>query len=206
MADIPAIFFCIGSQITPDREKSVMEAIRRGFLIGNHSWSHPSFETLAIEEATDEITRTEQIIERLYHEANVPRPIRLFRFPYLNKGGRHRVALQELLRKMGFRQPRFENLTLTPFDEQPDEVDVSCTYDTMDWTVANGSAMYGIRTLEDMYARMDEDVPHEGRPLNYGGSSNIVMMHDDDRIAHMFPLLIQRMLAKGIKFRRPYEH
>ncbi len=138
MAGIPAVFFCIGSQVTPDREESVREAIRRGFLIGNHSWSHPSFETLAIEEATDEITRTEQIIERLYHEASVPRPIRLFRFPYLNKGGRHREALQELLRKMGFRQPHFENLTLTPFDEQPGDVDVSCTYDTMDWTVAKG--------------------------------------------------------------------
>ncbi len=138
MAGIPAVFFCIGSQVTPDREESVREAIRKGFLIGNHSWSHPSFETLSIEEATDEISRTEQIIERLYHEASVPRPIRLFRFPYLNKGGRHREALQELLRKMGFRQPHFENLTLTPFDEQPGDVDVSCTYDTMDWTVAKG--------------------------------------------------------------------
>ena len=60
--------------------------------------------------------------------------------------------------------------------------------------------MFGIRTLEDMYARMEEDVPHEGRPLNFAGSNDIVMMHDDERIRDVFPLLVQRLVDKGIKF------
>lgn len=57
--DIKATFFILG-----DRAKRHPETVQRiaeeGHTIGNHSWSHPNFKELTLEEATKQITDTQE--------------------------------------------------------------------------------------------------------------------------------------------------
>ena len=201
--NIPAIFFCIGRCINPVREKEIIYAIQKGFLIGSHSWNHSNFEELSETQIKEEITKTDELLDRLYSKAGVKRKIKLFRFPFIKKGGKNRKYIQTVLKNLGYKQPKFEKITVTPYDEKKGDLDISCTYDTMDWTVSDGSHMFGIKSLQDMYDRMDEDEPFKGRPLTYDKSNDIIMMHDDERIKDMFQLIIKRLIEKGIKFELP---
>jgi peptidoglycan-N-acetylglucosamine deacetylase len=200
---IPAIFFCIGKSINPSREKEIIYAIEKGFLIGNHSWSHPNFSKLSKKKIKEEIIKTDELLDRLYKEAKAKRKIKVFRFPYLQKGSKNKKIIQQILKELGYRQPNFKNITITPYNEEKGDLNISCTYDTMDWTAADGSAEFGIKTLQDLFNRMDENVPDEYRTLNHKGSNDIIMMHDDDRIKNMFQPLIKRMIEKEIKFELP---
>ena len=68
--------------------------------IGNHSFSHPYFSELSFEECTEQILRTEDILNRIYApiaSEGIERPHKLFRFPYGDKGGEHKDRLQEFL-------------------------------------------------------------------------------------------------------------
>lgn len=82
---IPAIFFCRGDYI----EKYpgfVYDAISKGFLIGNHSYNHISFSRLSLSEAVGQIEKTDKLIDGLYRQANIKRPIKIFRFPGGDRG------------------------------------------------------------------------------------------------------------------------
>ena len=76
---INAIFFCVGQNLIVYRSL-VIRAIREGFVIANHSYSHPQFSKISEATAYSEIKMTDDIIEELYTEANVERKIKLFRF------------------------------------------------------------------------------------------------------------------------------
>jgi len=82
---IPAVFFCIGNRMEAGWE-DLKYAINQGYLIGNHSYTHPHFSDLDVERAKEEIQKTDALIDRLYLEAGQPDYDRLFRFPYGDKG------------------------------------------------------------------------------------------------------------------------
>jgi hypothetical protein len=71
----------------------------------------------------------------------------------------------------------------------------------MDWAFMNPK--FGIRGLEDVLRRMDEDVPEDGRGLNFAGSNEIILIHDLSETAHLFEPIIQKLLDKGLKFEMP---
>lgn len=52
--NIPAIFFCIGENIIKYKE-DIEDAIRKGFLIGNHSFNHKHFSDMSIDEGKKSI-------------------------------------------------------------------------------------------------------------------------------------------------------
>ena len=210
---ISAIFFCIG-KLLEKRKKIVIYAIKKGFIIGNHSYSHIPFSKLSLIECKKEIKRTDEIIEQLYKEVRVKRLIKVFRFPELDKGVGNESypkidwnnpkvkALQEYLKKLGYRQPKFKNINYKWYKKAGlhKSIDVDCTYDSYDWTVADKNYEHGIKNLKDLFARMDENVPEGMRGLNFKGSSDIIMMHDDPRIKDIFIPMIEKLLKKGIKF------
>src|ERR1044071_9016162 len=82
---IPAVWFCQGNYLE-QRPDMAIEAIQRGHVIGNHSYSHPSFEQISADQGYAEIRATEAIIAELYTRASVPQKHHYFRFPYGNKG------------------------------------------------------------------------------------------------------------------------
>jgi peptidoglycan/xylan/chitin deacetylase (PgdA/CDA1 family) len=217
--DIPAIFFCSGADLE-QHPQPIIDAIRRGFIIGNHGYDHPHFSDLTVPECMVQIEKTDAIIDDLYRQASVRRQHRYFRFPYGDKGGlkwddvlsgytaegqKRKDQIQFFLRQLGYSQPAFEDITYTYYHEfcLLDDIDWHWTYDCMDWSVAAEEPQFGIDSLEAVFARMDEDVPEGGRGLNFPGSSDIVLMHDHARTTPLFEPIVQRLLEKGLSFQLP---
>lgn len=82
---IQAVFFNRGDAMA-QRPDAVIRAIKQGFIIASHAYSHKRFSTLSLEEAREEIKRTEAVLDDLHERAGVRRAKRYFRFPYMDRG------------------------------------------------------------------------------------------------------------------------
>jgi len=217
---IPAIWFCRG-EFLEKRQEFVVYAIRKGFIMGNHSYDHPYFSKIALKECFGQIKVTDGLIEAAYEKAGIERSAKVFRFPWGDKGGgfdvkkggffprkenpEHIKAIQDFLKKLGYNQPKFQDINYVWFNGANllNDVDVYLTYDTMDWVVLAEKPKYGISGLRGILERMDEDVPEGGRGLNFAGSNEILLLHDLSETAHMFVPIIEKLLDKGLKFELP---
>lgn len=117
--EIPAVLFCIGTAYTdlhlqcegmeqmPD---PIQRAIEKGFLIGNHTYTHRRSSELSYDEVITEIEKTETIIDDLYRRAGKVRTAKVIRFPHIDRGaggwvvdynaaGKHGDTLGELFGK-----------------------------------------------------------------------------------------------------------
>jgi peptidoglycan/xylan/chitin deacetylase (PgdA/CDA1 family) len=216
--NIPAIFFCVGEKIK-QFEEDVIYAIKKGFIIGNHSYTHRYFSDLEVEECFEEIKKTDEIIDELYAKAEVKRPTKLFRFPHLDKGAHEnskvyekdwlngsnfekKQKIQDYLKKLGYSQPKFQNINLKWFNEKKllQDIDVFMTFDQMEYWLDNKDAPYGLSEEKAILDRMDEDFPEEGRSLNHKETADIIMIHDMEHTTPLFFKLIDKYLEKGIKF------
>ncbi|GEM_PF-341644 len=83
--DIPALIFCRGDYLEQNPEP-IIRAIHKGFVIGNHLYSHRRASRLDEAEIRQEITRTEALIDAVYVRAKVSRPFKALRFPYMDRG------------------------------------------------------------------------------------------------------------------------
>jgi len=101
-----AIFFCEGKNLEKKiHEKDLIKAIKLGYLIGNHSYSHPNFSTISSRKGREEILKTDKIISELYKKAKIKQKIKLFRFPFFNEGGINFFKYQKFLKKLGYKNP-----------------------------------------------------------------------------------------------------
>lgn len=82
---IPALLFCRGDRLEQN-PAPVARAIQKGFVIGNHAYSHTRFSTLSFERGIEEIEKTDALIEIVYRETGVSRPGKYFRFPHMDRG------------------------------------------------------------------------------------------------------------------------
>lgn len=82
---VPALLFCRGDRLEQN-PAPVARAIQKGFVIGNHAYSHTRFSTLPFETCVAEIEKTEKLIESAYEEAGAQRPGKYFRFPHMDRG------------------------------------------------------------------------------------------------------------------------
>jgi peptidoglycan/xylan/chitin deacetylase (PgdA/CDA1 family) len=224
--NIPAILFCIGEKILeyPD---DVVYAIQRGFVIGNHSMTHPHFSDLYLEDCYHEIGQADAIIEDIYQKAGSERTAKYFRFPYFDPGGdlnsesyeskqltmpRHqqfiypndekRLAIQSFLRIKGYRQPKFEGLNTHWYNEYQHfyRFDIRCTFDQKDYWLGQANAPDGLDKAEAILARIDANYIEEGRTLNDPSTTDIILVHDHDYTTELFYKIIDRYLEKKIEF------
>jgi len=212
--EVPAIFFCEGRKLEKRADKAV-NAIKRGFVIGNHSFDHPNFSEISIEEAKYQILRTDRIIEDIYKQSGVTRPMKVFRFPYFNNGSKdkyltcdwqneHIRAIQNILQELGYKQPQFDNINYGWFKKAGFDkcLNVDRTYDSFDWCLKDGEEIFGYHDLPSVLSRIDEDVPEGGRGLNYNYSNEIILMHNWISI-EAFSAIIEKLLTKDIVFTIP---
>lgn len=82
---IPALFFCRGDRLEEFRG-SAIRALRKGFVLANHAYSHQRSSQKDFDWIVGEIEKTERILEDLYKEAGVSRVGKYFRFPQLDRG------------------------------------------------------------------------------------------------------------------------
>jgi peptidoglycan/xylan/chitin deacetylase (PgdA/CDA1 family) len=213
---IPAVWFCNGDALEL-RPEAALYAIQKGFMLGNHAYQHRRFSELSLEEGFFQIRRADEILEGLYARAGVPRPAKFFRFPYLDKGGTpgldllkpdhgqglaRRQAFQAYLAQLGYSQPAFPLVTYAWFRDAGlgDELDWCMTYDTKDWALNHLDPVPGFENIDKVMARMEENVPEDGRGLNSPGSAEIVLMHDQERTEAYFYRILTRLLEKGLRF------
>jgi peptidoglycan-N-acetylglucosamine deacetylase len=216
---LPAVFFCRGDYLE-QRPREVIAAIHKGFIIGNHSYDHPHFSDISLEDAYRQIEDTEKIIEDIYKAANVSQPAKIFRFPYGDKGGlssgqalepylglglERKNALQDFLYKAGYTQPRFETITYDYYHQANllKDHDWYWTFDIVEWSVYAKEHEYGIDSLEKVYARIETDDPEHGCGLLYPDSADIILTHDHIESTEIFYPILNKLLSKGFDFQLP---
>ena len=147
---IQALWFCRGDYLS-ERPEAAIQALRSGHILGNHSWSHPYFSKLTLEQATFEIDRTDVLLDELHRQAGVERRVKVFRFPYEDRIGsdEHHADLQKLLKSRGFALPRVEGVLDPRFQKHIQDADTSVfwTYDSEDWTLLAPGAPDSVERL-----------------------------------------------------------
>lgn len=92
---VPAVLFCIGSNYTDlhvacegieQNPDPIRRAIEKGFVIGNHTFTHRRSSEMPLADVVAEIEKTESLIDGLYRAAGRARPVKLVRFPHLDRG------------------------------------------------------------------------------------------------------------------------
>ncbi|MFW5783169.1 MAG: polysaccharide deacetylase family protein, partial [Spirochaetota bacterium] len=178
---IPAVFFCWGEHLEA-RPAFAAAALADGHVLGNHSWSHPSFSEISLDSCRHEIERTHELLEQLHAEAGRRFAPRYFRFPYGDKGAltgsdteadltaegaARKAAIQRALRDHGYAQPAFPGITYRWYHDRGllDDADWYWTYDCMEWSIHSEEPLFGVRSAEDVFSRMEENEPEGGRGL-----------------------------------------
>jgi peptidoglycan-N-acetylglucosamine deacetylase len=194
---IRAVWFCNGMHLAA-RPELALYAIQQGQILGNHAYEHPNFSRLTLEEGREQIRRTDDLLKELYAQVGVARPGKFFRFPYGDKGEGQRAAFQAYLGGLGYQAPAMKGITYRWYNEGgfAADLDWTWTYDSKDWALNRLEPVEGFENLDKVCARMDEDLPEEGRGLNHPGSSEIILMHDHERTTPYFYAIIERLEAK----------
>ncbi len=216
---IPAIFFCTGENLAA-RPEMAAEALQRGFVVGIHSWDHPHFSRIPLKACFEQIRRADAVLTQIYKKAGIPDYPKYFRFPYGDKGAltgddpftspsgeglARKQSIQKYLRSLGYTQPAFDGIAYGYYRRAGllDDADWYWTYDVREWCTFHPEAAHGIRTLDDVLARMDEVEPENGLGLNTPGSDEIILTHDHTETSSIFPDIINRLLKKGLEFYIP---
>ncbi len=216
---IPAIFFCSGRALEL-HPKIAIKAIEQGFVIANHAYDHPHFSEIPLEACFEQICRTDEIVNKLYAQVRVDEYPKYFRFPYGDKGAltgddvyapisdaglNRKQTMQKFLRQLGYVQPAFDDIRYKYYRKLGllDDIDWYWTYDVVEWSTFHDRHAHGIETAEDVFARMEESFPEDGRGLNWPDSADIILTHDHIETTELFFAVIERMLEKGIEFRLP---
>ena len=193
---ICAILFAVGQNI----EKYYDEAIyaKKGTIIGNHSYTRPAFSELSMTECAEEIERCENTIHKLYSDAGVERLYKPFRFPYGNKGGKNKEALQNYLKKHDFHKVADEQISYPWWSENDldKDIDTFWTFDFGEFYIRLGSDF----TKESVFERMPDKNPNSGAILFVENNHHIILMHAYDETETMLPeyykLLIEANAGK----------
>ena len=176
------------------KDADTMEALREwraaGFVLGNHTWSHPHLGELTLDQFEAELTKDEPILEKLGGASDW----RWFRYPFLEEGKdeTQRVAVRRVLARHGYRV-----------------ADVTTGFADWAWTPAYSRCMAkhdsaGVAELERLYLSAvrtsvadDREAAHElyGRDIPY-----VLLMHVSAMSAHMMPKVLQIYREAGYQF------
>ena len=201
---IQAIMFAVGQNLEKYPEQAVY-ALKNGMIIGNHSYSHPAFSSLSMDEGVKEIEKCEELLDRLYQSADVERRFRPFRFPYGDKGGKNKEALQKYLTENGFNKVKD---TQIPYKWWQDnglnkDIDTFWTFDFAEYNIRPDSGF----TKDDVWRKIHDPNPSTGAALLADGGRHIILLHAHDETEEMLPeyykLFIDHLTENGVEFEKP---
>ncbi|NES20386.1 MAG: polysaccharide deacetylase family protein [Symploca sp. SIO3E6] len=197
---IPAIIFCIGERVQQHRD-ALLKVIEMGFIIGNHSYTHPRLSRIDLTSAQQEIILMDRLIDDLYDEAGVKQPARLFRFPYGDRGGENAAQLQELLLSMEYKQPLWSGVNYSFFREHTASAcDIFWTYNVMEYDFVDESDI-GKRFANKVW-QLGKEVLEPGGWLE-SDSNEVMIIHDEEETSSLFFKIIDQLVAKGFEFKLP---
>lgn len=193
MHNIPALFYVRGEFIEKYPEQ-VINAIQQGFLIGNHSYSHPYFSEIELTQCFDEVAKTEKLIDQCYADAKITRPHKVIRLPFADRGAgadaqcaktdeetNKITALQAYLKENNFTQVQFHA-------QKDDFIDSFWDWDTQDYSskYIDNPQLY-VKQLKDFYT-------------NYDAPEAVILLHDFDHNHHLFELTMDFLIEKKVEF------
>ncbi len=190
--NIPAVFYARGEYVSKHPDQ-IINAIDNGFLIGNHSYTHPYFSEISLEECIEEIARTEKLIDECYEAAGKLRPCKIVRFPFADRGAgprakeatsvieRHKVSkLQSFLLENHFQPLNFQS--------RDAYVDSYWDWDTED---------YKTKYIQDpnLYTKQLEEFFKA-----YQKDTAVILLHDFDRNHDLFEASMAFLLERRVQF------
>ncbi len=202
--NIKAIFFATGEKVEQFYDEALY-ALKNGMIVGNHSYSHPAFSALTLKECIDEIEKCEKVLEKLYKDSGVERKYRPFRFPYGDKGGNNKNALQKYFKENGFHKVADAHITYEWWKENSLDTDIDTfwTFDFEEYVIRPDSGF----TKEFVWQKMHDTNPKSGAVLFAENNRHIILMHAHDETEQMVPeyykLFIDRLLENGLVFDEP---
>lgn len=193
---IPVLWFCRGDNLR-ERPDVGIQALQDGHTLGNHSWDHPFFSKLSVDDACRQIDRTETLLEAIHEQAGIPRDVRCFRFPYEDRIGspEHHAALQEALRARGFQAPDMPAVRDPRFRERGDDLSWFWTFDLEDWTLQSSDSRDAATALQKVLSRLDDQLPSR-----FGHGLDIFVGHDHAHTIGQWEAMILRLLDLECEF------
>lgn len=202
--EIKAILFATGANVEKYYDEAVY-AVKHGMIVGNHSYSHPAFSALTLEECMDEIQRCESVLDKLYKDSGVERVYRPFRFPYGDKGGVNKAEIQKYLKEKGFHKVDDTKITYLWWKENnlDTDIDTFWTFDFAEYNIRLGSEF----TEKSVWERMEDTNPKTGAALFEAGNRHILLLHAHDETEELVPgyykLFLDRVMESGVIFVEP---
>lgn len=191
--NIPAIFFVWGEKIA-GAEALLTQALRSGFLLANHSWTHPHFSDLDEMAAREEIEKTEVLLERLYGEAGMEWDRKYFRFPYFDRGGENEASFQRILADLGYLSADDRSAGARSAGGPPARRDTLCDFDQKEYWLGNAAAPDDLHREETILARIGP-----GRPSD----DAVILIHDHEYSHDLFFTCIEKYRQLGVAFTLP---
>lgn len=201
---IRAVMFAEGQRVEKFYKEAVY-ALKKGMIVGNHSFHHPAFSSISLEEGIKEIEECEKLLDQLYLDAGVERKYRPFRFPYGDKGGEKKDNLQQYLRESGFHKLVDTQITYAWWSEHGlnRDIDTFWTFDFAEYNIRKGSDF----TLRNVWDRINDEDPKQGAPLFGKDHRHIILLHAHDETEALVPKyykqFIEYLLDRGLSFEQP---
>jgi len=204
--NIPAIFFSRGDLLEKYSEDALY-AIKKGFIIGNHAYSHRPFSSLSLKECKKEIRKTDEIIDKLYMKTKVKIPMKLFRFPGGDKGipklsypilrfSKKFKEIQKFLYELGYKKFKFENLQKRfPQYFFFNDIDIYWTFDTKEWVLESIHQKKN-QNIDDILKRIDKNISTKKK-------NEIILVHDHEQTHKYFKKVIDKLISKDFEFKLP---
>ncbi|MDS0525634.1 polysaccharide deacetylase family protein [Clostridium sp. SHJSY1] len=202
--NIPSIMFFTGENILKYREEAIY-ALKKGVIIGNHSFTHVPFSQITLKKDICEIESQEKQLDLLYKEAKVTRKYKIFRFPYGDKGGKNKKSLQSYLKYEKFNKFNSSKIKYHwYFKEGLDkDIDVYWTFDFIEYKLEYNVGF----TFNDIFYEINDKNPNSGGVLLDPSSYNIVLIHDHEKSEEVYPdyfsKIIDYTLKSGVKYMKP---
>jgi Predicted xylanase/chitin deacetylase len=179
---VAATFFCEGRSIGGN-EETLARALRSGYELGNHSYSHPRFSELDLSEARAQVVETDALLAAVYRRAGLEWKRKLFRFPFFDRGGtpEKEADIQALLADLGY---------MAPSGRGSARCDTDCDFDQEDYLLGKDEAEGGL-SREAILARIGPSRP---------GAEDIILVHDHEPSHTLFFACVDRYLSLGASF------
>ncbi len=201
--NIDAVLFCTGENISKYTEQAEY-AIKNNYTIGNHSFSHPSFDKISTEACLEEINKTEKIIDIAYKNANITRTNRHFRYPYGVKGNALPNKKTSISSRFSMKTNKInkhlKRIGTKPFILKncrayytPGRFLLTKNYDSP-WTMDMDE--WKIKKDKD-YSLLEQRI-HSEVPKLHG--KVIILMHDHERTHDYFARIICKLEECGVRF------
>ena len=202
--NIKVIFFATGEKVEQFYDEAVY-ALKNGMIVGNHSYSHPGFSSLTLEECIAEIEKCERVLDKLYKDSGVKRVYKPFRFPYGDKGGENKAALQNYLAAHHFDKVDDRHIPYPWWHEHglDKDIDTLWTFDFEEYRLQYDPTF----TQESVWAKMHDANPKSGAVLFGEQQRHIVLMHAHDETDAIVPcyyrMFLDHLQEHGVVFDKP---